>query len=631
MIMDTTAMVATHNQTEIWPRRRLLRWAITGILVLLAGLALLKVGRIAVGGWQVYSNGTALVEALRAERNPATLLAHQTELAKTAEGLAALEREVRPLAPLLRRLDGITQYGSTLAYTPEFLAIGVEISRIAAEGVALIAPAMAADGGNDAFLVGAMQAISGQYDAFAPLAERAGRAGELLASIDTSRLHPALSGPLAELQPFTEYMGPGLQIAPGLPDLLGMNGPYTYLVLIQNNHELRGTGGFITGVGRVTVERGRVKELDFTDSYAVDNHKVAHPPAPAVLQKYMGTDLLFLRDANWSPDLPTSARIIDTLYQRDTGLPIDGIITMDLHAVALIVGAVGPVTVPGLSEPVTGQNVVELIKELWANPLGDGATVTDANKGEWFQQRKDFLPTMAAAILDKLKSGRFNVFAVAGAGRQAFNERGVQVWVRDGKVQEQLQRWGWDGGLQPPQDADYLALVDSNLGFNKVDSVMQRALDYQVSWPDGPQTPGVARVTVTYRHPVAMPGHECLLSPRYGDRYDEMTERCYYDYVRLFVPRGSELLRTEGLQEDSVSSQRGDAGTQSFGGYFVMKPGTTHRVTFIYQLPVHIQQYGYRLVIQRQSGAGPLPLGWQVGNRAFTYTHTQNTFVWADR
>ncbi|RLT40021.1 MAG: DUF4012 domain-containing protein, partial [Chloroflexi bacterium] len=338
----------------------------------------------------------------------------------------------------------------------------------------------------------------------------------------------------------------------------------------------------------------------------------------------------FLRDANWSPDLPTSARIIDTIYSRDTGRTVNGIVTMDLHAVSLIVGAVGPVTVPGLDQPVTGQNVVELIKELWANPLGDGATVAD-NQGEWFEQRKDFLPTMAGAILDKLKSGRFNIFAVAGAGRQAFNQRAIQVWVRDGRVQEQLHRWGWDGGLLPPKDADYLALVDSNLGFNKVDAVMERSLDYLVSWPDGPGSTGVARATVTYHHPVEMPGFKCVLSPRYGDRYDELTERCYYDYVRLYVPLGSELLSVEGVDADSVSSRRGEVGTQVFGGYFVMKPGETRQITFLYRLPEHIQRNGYRLVIQRQSGTGPLPLRWQIGNRAYTYTHSQNTYVWTER
>ena len=622
-------MNVLHNRME-WPWRRLVRLAIIGVLALLLALVLLKAARIAISGWQVYSNGMTLVDSLRADRSLSTVFAHQSELTKTAEGLAALEEEVAPLAPFLRKLDGVTDYGSTLAYAPEFLTIAAEMSQIAAQGVALVAPAIPSNADSDALLGAVMSAISGQYDAFAPLSVRAERAAEALASIDASRLPEVLAGPLAEIQPYAEFMGPGLQIAPGLPDLLGMNGPYTYLVLLQNNHELRGTGGFITGVGQVTVERGRVTKLDFSDSYAVDNHAVDHPPAPAALQKYMSMDLLFLRDANWSPDLPTSARIIDTLYSRDTGQTVNGIVTMDLAAVSLIVGAVGPVTVPGLDKPVTGQNVVDLVKELWANPLGDGATVAD-NQGEWFQQRKDFLPTMASAILDKLKSGRFNIFAVAGAGRQAFNQRAIQVWVRDGRVQEQLHRWGWDGGLLPPKDADYLALVDSNLGFNKVDAVMERSLDYQVSWPDGPGSAGVARATVTYHHPVEMPDFKCVLSPRYGDRYDELTERCYYDYVRLYVPLGSELLSIEGVEADSISSRRGEVGTQVFGGYFVMKPGETRQITFLYRLPLRIQKSGYRLVIQRQSGTGPLLLGWQVGNRAYTYTLSQNTYVWTDR
>ena len=50
----------------------------------------------------------------------------------------------------------------------------------------------------------------------------------------------------------------GVQLAPLLPELLGFTEPQSYLLLLQNNHELRATGGFITAVGRVTVDKGRM-------------------------------------------------------------------------------------------------------------------------------------------------------------------------------------------------------------------------------------------------------------------------------------------------------------------------------------------------------------------------------------
>ena len=53
-------------------------------------------------------------------------------------------------------------------------------------------------------------------------------------------------------------LGANLDVVPGavtllpdLPNLLGFNRPQTYLLLAQNNDELRATGGFITAIGLV--------------------------------------------------------------------------------------------------------------------------------------------------------------------------------------------------------------------------------------------------------------------------------------------------------------------------------------------------------------------------------------------
>ncbi|MEZ4835239.1 MAG: hypothetical protein R2873_25165 [Caldilineaceae bacterium] len=93
-----------------------------------------------------------------------------------------------------------------------------------------------------------------------------------------------------------------------------------------------------------------------------------------------------------------------------------------------------------------------------------------------------------------------------------------------------------------------------------------------------------------------------------------MIERCYFDYVRLYVPRNSRLISVDGVEEDSISSRRGEARTQVFTGYFIMRPGSVRTVTFTYELPENITEEGYRLIAQRQSGSGPLPLRLQIGD-----------------
>ncbi|MBI3960839.1 MAG: DUF4012 domain-containing protein [Chloroflexi bacterium] len=609
-----------------WRRFVTFRRGVLVVLLVLALLAGVKLARVGGQGWQGYRHGLVLRDALEADRSLAVLIDHREDVEAVAAALAGLEKELRPFAFLLRWMDGVTAYGSTLAAAPDLLVVGAEYATLAARALSVIAPVLPA---GDVDVEALIQAVGSQGEALAQLSGYADRAAAALASVDVARLHPRLVQPLLALQPLSPLLGDSLQITSAIPQLLGMNGPVTYLVLVQNNHELRGTGGFITGVGVLKVERGRVADLTFSDSYAVDNLEVSHPPAPPQMQKYIKADLLFLRDANWSPDLPTSARTIDTIYTRDKGVQVDGIITVDLRAVELLVGALGQVEVEGLDKPITAANVVQVIKELWGTtPTGDQR----GNFMEWLHGRKDFMPLIAQAILAKLKTGRFNYFALIGAAQKSMAERAVQLWMREANVQAQLHAWGWDGSLLPQADADFVALVDTNLGFNKVDAVMRRSLDYRVYWLDGPSEPATVQATITYEHSQPVPGLEkCVIDAYYGETYDDMTERCYFDYVRLYAPRGSKLVSVQGVDSDSIVSRSGEAGTQVFGAFFSMQPGRTHQITFTYRLPAAIRQTGYRLVIQRQSGSGPLPIRWQVANRAFTGTITQNTFVWAAR
>ncbi len=79
----------------------------------------------------------------------------------------------------------------------------------------------------------------------------------------------------------------------------------------------------------------------------------------------------------------------------------------------------------------------------------------------------------------------------------ALDERALQIWSTQPTIAAELAGLGWDGGLHPSSSLDFLALVDTNMGYNKVDAVVERALTYQLQWPTGPGTPALATTTVT--------------------------------------------------------------------------------------------------------------------------------------
>ena len=157
---------------------------------------------------------------------------------------------------------------------------------------------------------------------------------------------------------------------------------------------------------------------------------------------------------------------------------------------------------------------------------------------------------------------------------------------------------------------------------------MQRAVDYAVTWPDGPGEPALATLTLTYTHPVDAEDPGCPTGTRYGDGYGAMVERCYFDYLRVYVPGGSKLVAADGVAPDSISVRRGEHGTQVLTGYFTVEPKQSHQVRLTYRLPPAITPDTYRLIVQRQSGTGPLPIRLAAADETLATTLEEGTLDW---
>jgi hypothetical protein len=217
---------------------------------------------------------------------------------------------------------------------------------------------------------------------------------------------------------------------------------------------------------------------------------------------------------------------------------------------------------------------------------------------------------LVAAALTKLRSNSLgqggaglDPVALARALLEMLDGRHLQIAVDDPALAGLLAEQGWDGGLRPPAEGDFLAAVDGNVGFNKANAAVRPELDYRVE----PIDAGLAAtLTITYTHTAPSGERACDRTPRYGDSYDEMIARCYWDYLRVYVPGGSELLEAEGL--DGVTAGRGERDTTVFAGAFVLKPGEQHTVVLRYRLPSAVPSAPYRLAIRKQAGALAPPL-----------------------
>lgn len=613
--MPTEASSSTKSPSSRRFRGRLIIWLLVAVL-------LWPPLRVGIAGYQTFRTLRQLAIATRAVDTPASLPTLQPWVRQLESNLDDLKRTLAPLMPLLQPLTFVPRYGSLLTKLDDWVAAAAHAATLAERGVSLIQTAQMesrAEVPSDWVQLGPL---------LAPLADDLGALEAEIAALPLP-MGGALGQHLASFHGAVELAAVAAQLGHEWPQLLGERRPATYLLLVQNNHELRATGGFISALAPLTLVEGRLQPVQFVDSYTLYSDQLAYPAAPAAMRLYMDIELLTLRDANWSPHLPTAATVIRTLYQQHTGLAVDGVITVDSDAVKWLLPAFGSLQLPGSTLAITQANVEDALVQLWNNPLDSETMASASGQGDWWAQRKDFMGQVTAAAFVRLQQGAVNPLALAGGLAQALDRRAVQVWLFASEAQAPLVAQGWHGGLQPDADSDFVALVDSNLGYNKANALVTVALDYEVIWPDDPALGAEATLTLTYDHPAERTDPVCKAVSYYGPRYEEMMARCYFNYSRVYVPAGSELLSAEGWLRATVSSGRAEQGTQQFAGYFVLNPGARHQVTLRYRLPATLRPERYRLIVQRQAGTEPLPLRVQSASSTFEGVLVDGTWVWS--
>ena len=267
--------------------------------------------------------------------------------------------------------------------------------------------------------------------------------------------------------------------------------------------------------------------------------------------------------------------------------------------------------------------MISLIRLAWSPSESEDGSGFDI---EWWRQRKAFISDLVGAMRAKVETspGDVNWVALAQAIFQILDERHLQVWLADpaNPAVDLLAERGWDGAVRQTR-SDYPLVVDTNMGFNKVNASVQQSLDYRVLI----SVDGTAQATLTVKH--LNPGEEqvaCDPQPHYVSVvYENLIQRCYWDYVRVYAPAGSQLFAATahpGSADRLVTHQKQSGagevlpqehGKAVFGSFFVLPRGEETQTRFVYQLPratLERREEGwyYQLLVQKQAGTDVVPL-----------------------
>ena len=389
----------------------------------------------------------------------------------------------------------------------------------------------------------------------------------------------------------------GLNVIKSIPFFVGMDAPRNFLILFQNDKELRPTGGFMTAYSIMRVDKGKFSPIASEDIYNLDAKYKPTVPAPEPLIKYIKgpyvlSQNLRLRDMNWSPDFGSSM-INFTTAASDAGAPeIDGIIAVDTQVLVNILKVLGPVGVPGFGTYSTNEDVEckcpQVIHELESFADVEGPIVWDPVSGEIVykpknadNRKKIIGPLMNSIVASALGAPTEKYPFLFSAFLKSLREKHVLFYMFDSDIQNALSEFNLDGKIKD-YDGDYLHVNDANLGGRKSNLYVTQEVSQEIEIEKGGGI--VKTVTLTYKNP---------------EKHDGWLNSILPNWVRVYVPKGSELLAVEGL-EDKVEPYE-DLGKTVFAGLFQLRPEGISKVTFKYRLPFTVPK-NYKMLIQKQPG-----------------------------
>jgi hypothetical protein len=424
------------------------------------------------------------------------------------------------------------------------------------------------------------------------------KVGQLTAELDlalTSRARIPTSGILPQLHNAVIQLDSKVDIRamrdgvvafraqePAIQHLLGASGSQTYLVLQQDPAELRPTGGFIGSVAFLTFDHGKMSPFDPVDVATIDRDArgailgfgaaSTHVPVPAPLAKTFNLTSLALRDSNWSPDFPSSARQAEALLKIETGKTVDGVIAIDPYLIGRMLTVLGPTLVPETGDTVNADNFfATTLNRVELNPAAN---------------RKSFLSYAAKAIFAKLlvlpPAQWLPLLPVLSWGCDGHS---LQAYFHDPQIESLVHRYRCGGEVEP-LSSDGLMVVDSNVGGNKDDFWLQRKYALRIEL----NTDGSAQHTL-HIHYSGLTPHGVELTKYWG----------YTGWLRIYLPPSSTLVNSSGAELGETS----DLGRHVLQGWVYVPFYKSLDVTVVYRVgaaDMHTSNGHLDLIWQKQAG-----------------------------
>ena len=355
----------------------------------------------------------------------------------------------------------------------------------------------------------------------------------------------------------------------------------TFLVLFQNNMEIRPGGGYIGSFGILKIKNGKVADMQIHD---LSNFDVRIPNveiAPEQMQKALNIKYLKLRDSNFSPDFPTDAEKAEYFYHLGQGQEnFDGVIGITANVLTSFLKATGPIQIEGYPGTYADENAIMSLEYQVEKGFVD--------QGIQKIERKSIMSDLAKEVIKKVSDlNASQKIELMNIILNDLDKKDIQLYFKDANLAQKVNGANWGGKTDTDWNNDYLMISDANLGAYKSDYYIKRSFEYSMDFSKEIPT---ANLKITYHHT--------------AEHKDWMTKD-YLDYLRVYVPEGSWMTDSKNTGEMKFGNE---LEKTFFGSLITVPLGQEKTIEFSYTLPEEFKDKSYDLKIQKQAGINDVPV-----------------------
>ncbi len=426
-------------------------------------------------------------------------------------------------------------------------------------------------------------------------------------------------------------------LAENLQPFLGVDKNKRYLLIFQNNNELRASGGFMGSFALVDIKRGKIVNLEVPKGGTYDTEAGLIEKIESPEPLWLVNPRWYFWDSNWFPDWKKSAQNIAWFYEKSAGPSVDGVISFTPTVLEKLLEVIGPVYLEEYNLEIRSDNFWELVQ-----PIVEEKTMTVTENGQEKEvhnlQPKKIIGDLMFKILEEMPQ-RLNsqtIFTLLQTFDSLLTNKQALFYFTDEKLQKVVEDNNWAGRLKDTE-GDYLSIINTNIAGQKTDRLISQVVSHYSQVQDDGSI--INTLTINREHS--------------GIKRQDFTGVRNVNWMRVYVPQGSELIKAEGFSQpdssyfdypdsgwlklDNLKNEReakidplsltkiyNEDGKTVLANWTMLDPGESQTIIFTYKLPFNFYDFiapptwqsklkdlingeskkllNYSLLIQKQAG-----------------------------